>query len=236
MKNLNVTININDDIYLKDPTTTELGKKILFNSIILIDKLGIEDFNFKKLAQRISSTESSIYRYFENKHYLFIYLINWYWNWMSIRIEIALQNLTDPNEKIKRIIKALIENSFINMDVPFIDEEVLHRIIVREGTKAYHHKTVDTDNDYGFFLAYKALCKKISLVFLEVNPNYPYPKTLASTLLEVCNSNIYFAKHLPRLTDLQFNNDLEGMSNDLFDMLYTMTQANLTYDHKQNSE
>ncbi len=229
MKNLSVTININSDIYLKDPSTTELGKKILLNSITLIDKLGIEDFNFKKLAQRISSTESSVYRYFENKHYLFIYLINWYWNWTSIRIDIALQNLQDPDEKLKRIIKALIENSFINMDVPFIDEEVLHRIIVREGTKAYHHKTVDTDNDYGFFLAYKALCKKISLVLLEINPRYAYPKTLASTLLEVCNNNIYFAKHLPRLTDIKYNNDIKAMSNEIFDMLYAMTKANLLY-------
>lgn len=232
MASLNTSININTEIYHRDPKATLLGRKILENSIILIDQCGLEDFNFKKLAQKIDSTESSVYRYFENKHYLFIYLINWYWEWTSTRIDIATLNINDPNEKVKQVIKTLTEASFIDMDIPFIDEEILHRIVIREGAKAYHHKTVDSQNEYGFFLSYKRLCKKISTIFLEINPDYKYPKALASSLVESCNNNIYFAKHLPRLTDLEFNNDDEALKDSLFQMLYEMIMANLNFKTK----
>jgi len=230
MHNFTLTINIRPEIYLKNPVSTDLGKKILSQGIILIDSLGFEDFNFKKLAQKISSTESSIYRYFENKHYLFIYLSNWYWEWMSNRMEIALLNVEDPKIKIEKIVKTVIKASFINTDTPFIDEEVLHRIMIREGAKAYHHKSVDNENAEGFFLSYKALCNKISSVFLEYNPDYRYPKSLSSTLIDVCNNNIYFAKHLPRLTDITFDNDPESMKNQLFEMTMEMVLKNLAVE------
>ena len=233
MITLKTSININSEIYLKDPKSTDLGKKILSNSIVLIDKLGLENFNFKKLAQSISSTESSIYRYFENKHYLFIYLINWYWEWTTARIDIGTFNMTDPKEKLKKVIRALTEASFIDMDIPFIDEEILHRIVVREGAKAYHHKTVDSDNNDGFFLSYKNLCLKISLILLEINNTYKYPKALATTLVETGNNNIYFAKHLPRLTDIENTEDLEKLKQDIFEMLYRMVIANLLYKQKE---
>jgi hypothetical protein len=225
----NISISINPEIYLRDPLSTDLGKKILNNSILLIDKHGLEDFNFKKLANKIASTESSIYRYFENKHFLFIYLINWYWEWTSTSIDLVTMNLTDPCEKIKKVIHTLATTSIANKDVPFIDEEVLHRIVIREGAKAYHYKKIDVENEYGFFLSYKNLCKKISLIFLEINSKYKYPKSLASTLVESCNNNIYFAKHLPRLTDVDSSLGKEKMQQQVFDMLYDMVIANLKY-------
>ena len=66
----NFKISVNPDIYLKDPESSELGRKIINHSIALIDELGFEQFTFKKLGVRIASNESSIYRYFENKHML----------------------------------------------------------------------------------------------------------------------------------------------------------------------
>ena len=232
MKKIHITLNINPKIYLKDPTTTSLGNKILEHGILLLDELGLEEFSFRKLATAISSTESSIYRYFENKHYLFIYILNWYWEWMSTRIDINLMNIDDPLIKLKKVIKTLVDSSSNNADAPFIDEEVLHRIVVREGAKAYHHKLVDDENAYGFFLSYKALCKKIGNVFLEINSKFGYPKALASTLVESANNNIYFAKHLPRLTDIEFNNDNEAMTSDLKDMLYHMAISSI--NHTEN--
>jgi len=229
MNTLNINISINPEIYLRDPKGTNLGKRIIKNSIILIDKYGLDGFNFKKLAQKISSTESSIYRYFVSKNCLFIYLINWYWEWMSTRIDIATINVANPKIKVAKVIEVLTSASFVDMDIPFVDEELLHKIIIREGAKAYHHNTVDNQNEYGFFLSYKTLCKKISNIFLEINPEYKYPKSLASTLLESCNNNIYFAKHLPRLTDLQFSDDEELMRSDLFTMMQEMVFANLSF-------
>ena len=70
----NLKIQINEKIYNKDPESSSLGKKIIEQSIILIEEIGFEDFTFKKLGDRIASNESSIYRYFDNKHKLLIYL------------------------------------------------------------------------------------------------------------------------------------------------------------------
>ncbi|MFZ9029367.1 MAG: TetR/AcrR family transcriptional regulator, partial [Crocinitomicaceae bacterium] len=78
-----VSISVNENVFLKDPTSTELGRKIVRASIDLIDELGFEDFTFKKLALAIGSTEASVYRYFENKHNLLAYLTMWYWGWME---------------------------------------------------------------------------------------------------------------------------------------------------------
>jgi AcrR family transcriptional regulator len=232
MDKIKVNLNINSKLYLKDPVTTELGKKIIKNSVSLIDELGLDDFSFRKLARKISSTESSIYRYFENKNYLFTYLINWYWEWTSTRIDLSLNNIKDSTKKLKIIIKLLIEASLYNADTEFVDEEILHRIVIREGTKAYHHKLVEEENKYGFFLSYKALCKKISLVILELNPKHNYPKALASTLVETANNNIYFAKHLPRLTDVKFNekdNNPNKINEQIFDILYHMATSSISH-------
>ena len=64
----NFTIRVPETIYLKDPESSELGQKIIKNSIELIDDIGFEAFTFKKLAESIGTTEAGVYRYFENKH------------------------------------------------------------------------------------------------------------------------------------------------------------------------
>ncbi|MEM8909339.1 MAG: TetR family transcriptional regulator, partial [Bacteroidota bacterium] len=65
-----IKISLNERLYLRDPQETALGQKIIKHSILLIDEIGFEAFNFKKLAQQMDSTEASVYRYFENKHHL----------------------------------------------------------------------------------------------------------------------------------------------------------------------
>ena len=56
MKNLlsNLKIAVPEKIYIKDPETSELGKRIIEQSIILIDEIGFENFTFKKLGNKIS--------------------------------------------------------------------------------------------------------------------------------------------------------------------------------------
>ena len=57
MKNLlsNLKIEIPCGIYIKDPETSDLGKRIIEHSIVLIEEIGFEKFNFKKLGQKIGS-------------------------------------------------------------------------------------------------------------------------------------------------------------------------------------
>ncbi|MBT8218315.1 MAG: TetR/AcrR family transcriptional regulator [Bacteroidia bacterium] len=202
MKTFAVQIKINPNLHLRDPQSTELGRRIIEYSVKLIDEYGLEGFTFKKLSKAIDSNEPSIYRYFENKHQLFVYLLNWYWEWLIIRIDINTLNVQNPLERLKIALNIIVDSANRNTEIEFVDEDILHKIVVREGAKGYHHKGVDEYNQEGFYLAYKQLCESIADILLEINPEFPYPRALASTLIESANNNLYFARHLPRLTDL----------------------------------
>ena len=91
--------------------------------------------------------------------------------------------------------------------MPYQTDGKLSRIVIRESPKAYHTKHVDEENKYGFFRSYKALCKKLGTIMQEVNPEYPYKSALSSTILESIHHQIYFAQHLPSLTDIKITAD-----------------------------
>ena len=94
MNALNITISAK--LYSKNPDETELGKRILSKSIALMDELGYEHLTFKKVAREIISTESGVYRYFQNKHQLLTYLINWYWGWLEVKMAQEFMLLNSP--------------------------------------------------------------------------------------------------------------------------------------------
>ncbi len=200
---IGIKISLNEGLYLRDPQETTLGQKIIQHSILLIDKIGFEAFNFKKLALQMGSTEASVYRYFENKHLLLIYLVSWYWEWVSYLCDIHTMNIEDPKRRLRIIISTFVYASKDNPSIDYVNESVLHKLIIAEGSKAYHTKTIDEENKDGFFLNYKTLAQKVADVILEIKPDFPYPHALASNLFEMANNHIYFAQHLPRLTDIQ---------------------------------
>lgn len=220
MSGFSIELSINDKLYLRDPQRSEVGRRILRHSILLMDEIGLESFTFKKLAEHADTTEATIYRYFESKHLLLLYLINWYWAWTAVQIDMAVQNIEDAEDRLRRAIKAVISASRRNLSVDFIDEDVLHRIVVVEGTKAYHNKDVDAQNKEGFFMAYKALSAQLAKLILAVNPNFQYPKALATNILEIAGNHVYFAEHLPRLTDVQAGPNL---ADDVVRLLESFT-------------
>ena len=202
-----LSITVNDKLYIKDPQSSELGQKILKNSIILIDELGLDNFTFKKLADQIESTEASIYRYFENKQKLFLYLLNWYWEWLNFMLENSTINVSDPRKKLRIMLMVLIDSAKRNLEVEYIDEDILHRLVIVEGAKGYHTKYVDQQNSEGFFLAYKQVCASLSQTIMEIKPDCAYSRSIASMILEMTFSNIYFSDHLPKLTSIQAGED-----------------------------
>lgn len=211
-----ITITLNPTLYLRDPIETKLGKKIVKESILLIDKIGFECFNFKKLAESANCTEASVYRYFENKHNLLLYLVSWYWEWVGHLCDTNTKNIVDPREKLRIMIRAFVSASKENAAVPYVNESVLHRVVIAEGAKAYHTKNVDKENSSGVYMTYKSLVGKFSDVILAIDPNFPYPRALGTNLFEMANNHIFFAKHLPRLTDIQFaENNLEQLEKML---------------------
>jgi AcrR family transcriptional regulator len=203
---VNIQILLNKKLFIRDPQETELGKNIITHSILLIDKLGFEQFTFKKLADEIHSTEASVYRYFENKHKLLVYLVSWYWAWIEFQIDFKTNNITDPEKALRIILGIIAESGQEDLSIEHINESILHRIVVCESSKAYLTKQVDKENSEGFFMNYKSLCQRIAEFIRQINPKYPYPKALASNLIETAHEQLFFAQHLPGLTDVKVTN------------------------------
>jgi AcrR family transcriptional regulator len=200
-------LKIHSGLYIRDPKDTVLGRSILRNSITLIDELGFEHFTFKKLAFHIKSTEASVYRYFENKHLLLLYFYNWYWEYLYANIQTKLENENSSTEKLKIAIDGILFSIKKNPEIDFIDEDILHRIMVSQADKVLRIKEVTEENRNGFFLAYKKVVKSIADIILEIEPNFPYARILASTLMEIPNQQLYYAENLPSLTNLQHNEE-----------------------------
>ena len=199
-----IHISLKHQSYLREPEHTELGRKIISESIRLIDELGFEDFTFKKLAAEIGSTEASVYRYFENKHKLLVYLVSWYWAWLHYIVTFQTQNIADPRERLSRSLEVIAKaGQADDPGVTYIDERVLHRVVVAESSKVYHTKEVDTENKAGYFLEMKHFCRYLAQVVLEINPAYPHPHALISTVLEAAHQQLFYAQHLPSLTDVK---------------------------------
>ncbi len=207
MKSLHININVSEALYLKNPESSVLGKSIVTNSIMLINELGFEAFTFKKLGERIESPESSIYRYFENKHTLLIYLVSWYWSWTEYQLVFATANIDSPVERLKRSINILTQPIKVDISFSHINEVLLHDIIITESAKAYHTKAVDNENEKGYFKAYKRVVQRVSDIVLEINPRFEFPHMLISTVIEGAHQQRYFAEHLPALTDLKKGKD-----------------------------
>ena len=211
-----IQIHVNEKIYSKDPEGTALGKKIVSESIVLLDELGLEEFTFKKLSIRIGSTEASIYRYFENKHRLLTYLISWYWNWVEYQIKMRTYNITDDKEKLKICISLFTTPINMDMDFEHINEQALHRIVLMESAKSYFRKGVDEDNKEGLFSSYKRVTNLVSSFIRSVKPDYKYPEALISTMIEGAHQQLFFAQHLPSLTNVQEKtNSTEEFFTDL---------------------
>lgn len=196
-----VAIRVNEKIYLKNPESSELGKRILAGSIDLIDELGFEAFTFRKLGKSLESTEASIYRYFESKHKLLLYITVWYWAWMEYRLVFRMVNIDSPMERLNRAIDLITEQIEEDSSFLHINEVKLNRIVINESSKSYLTKEVDRENKDGAFLDYKNLVARISNVIHEINPDYKYSHMLVTTVMEGAHLQRFFAQHLPRLTD-----------------------------------
>ncbi|MBL7814667.1 MAG: TetR/AcrR family transcriptional regulator [Saprospiraceae bacterium] len=200
---LKLSIRLNENLFLRDPETSDLGRRILKNGISLIHKLGFEAFTFKKLGEEIHTTEASIYRYFENKHRLLLYIITWYWSYLEYQVVFSINNLTDSEAKIKRVIDLLTRELDDSLGTLDFDKRALYNIVISESSKAYLSKDVDEHNSIQLFKPYKDLCDRIALLFNDFNPTYDYPHSLASTVVEAAHFQYFFAQHLPRLTEVK---------------------------------
>jgi AcrR family transcriptional regulator len=202
-----VNIKVNEKLFLKNPTSSDLGMKIINIGIELLEEAGFENFTFKKLATRIETTEASIYRYFECKHLFLLYLINWYWGMIEYRLLIETANIDDPIMKLYKSLHVITSVPNPENELVFQWELSLKSLVINESAKVYRTKTVDKENKDGAYSVYKSIVARIVELIEEINPNYPYPAMLISTLIESSNHQRFFKDHLPRLTNTLSNED-----------------------------
>ncbi len=194
-------VRINDKIYIKDPESSSLGKRIIEHSILMIQEMGFESFTFKKLGDRIGSNESSIYRYFENKHKLLLYLTCWYWGWLEYQLVFATNSIPNSKQKLKKAIEIITRSIIEDSSFSHINEVLLNKIVVNEYSKSYLTKEVDEENKEGYFSIYKRLTTRIKEMIIEVDNTYSYPASLASTIIEGALHQHFLKEHFPSLTD-----------------------------------
>ncbi|MGA0075124.1 MAG: TetR/AcrR family transcriptional regulator [Flavobacteriaceae bacterium] len=201
MQHLSINLTVHEKLYLKDPLSSDLGKKIVKHGVAMIESLGFEEFTFKKLGAEIQSNESSIYRYFESKHQLLLYLINWYWSWMEYQIVFSTSSMTDAPLKLNTAIALLTQKWPDNSLVAGINAAQLQRVIITEAPKAMHTKSIDKENEEGLFGVYKRVIQRVSDMVMDINPKYAYPHMLITTVVEGAHQMRFFADHLPTITD-----------------------------------
>ena len=214
----------NTELYLKNPADTELGRKILQKGMEMMYELGLEDFTLRKLALAINSNESSVYRYFGNKNRLLQYYFEWYWRWLDYQVFVCTQNVSDPHERMNIVIELLTAQRSVEATSEYWTQgDLLRNLIIQEGVKSYLTSQVDEDNKLQLFKPYKELCGKIATLITELNPSYEFPRTLASTLLEMAHHQFFFVRHLPSLTDFSATREESQIAFFLKDMVQKIT-------------
>ncbi len=197
----NIKIFVPEKIYIKDPESSDLGKRIIEESILLIDDIGFDAFTFKKLGFRIGSNESSIYRYFENKHKVLLYLTSWYWAWLEYQLVFETHNFTNEKERLKIAIKVLTRTIKEDSKFTHINEVILNRIIINENSKSFLTKEVDQENKEGYFTVYKRLVHRLRDMILDVKKDYTFATSLASTVVEGSLYQHFLKDHFKSITD-----------------------------------
>ena len=107
---LQLQIQMNEALFIRNPEQSKLSKNIIKHSIQLIFKNGFEAFTFRKLAEDLGTTEAGIYRCFEIKHNLLVYVTAWFRTWLEFQISYRTNNIKDTIIKTKKYYKVIGNN------------------------------------------------------------------------------------------------------------------------------
>jgi hypothetical protein len=98
-----------------------------------------------------------------------------------------------------------------------IDLKRLHHVAITEGDKAYLSRSVDADYKDGLLDPFKDVCELVAGIVKKINPRYPFAHSLISTAMTAANRQIFFARHLPIMTDIK--NDKKNVNEELYRFL-----------------
>jgi len=152
---------------------------------------------------------------------LLIYITAWYWSRLQYSVTFTTNNIKDPVVKLKKAVHLLATTVVDDYRTMHINENMLHQIIIMEGSKAYLTRHVSEDNKDQLFKPYKDLCSVIADIILEYNPKYKYPRSLASTIIEMAHFQNFFMNYLPSLTDFGKSKDELKVVSFLEDLMFS---------------
>jgi len=219
---LSLNIHINNKLFLKDPGSSETGKKILEAAVKQITLQGIEHVTFKRLAEAADTVESTVYRYFENKHNLLVYLSAWYWACMEYCLEYETMQPVPAEQQVRKAIDLMAGccKPDIRMEVSSLDE--LRELMICEHAKVYMTHEVAEENKDGYFYYMKSFAGKLSRLIQEMNPEYPHARSLAFTMMIALHQQLYVSKNLPSLSSCGKGNDQRKEAADFTFSLLTL--------------
>ncbi|WP_026970104.1 TetR/AcrR family transcriptional regulator [Algoriphagus terrigena] len=195
-----IRVEVNPKLYSKEPFSSELGILIVQEGAQLVHEIGLELFTFKKLAQKIGRTEAAIYRYFENKHALLLYLSAWYWAWLEHNFVFASSNIEDPEERLAIGIRLMVDGPTY-LENEFLDPKLLRKLVINESIKGYLTKSVDSEHESGIFAQIYRFGDRLANIIREIKPEYKFPKTLIFSVMESSLLLAFNAVHLPGMTE-----------------------------------
>ena len=120
---------------------------------------------------------------------------------MEYRLVFSTANIENKLEKLKKAITIVTENIEDDYSTAHINEAILNKIIIEEFTKTLHNKHVDKENKEGFFLIYKQVNYRIEKMINDVNPDYPFAKSLVSSIIEGSLHQHFLKNHLKTITN-----------------------------------
>lgn len=130
-----------------------------------------------------------------------MYLCSWYWGWMEYKLVLSTNNISDPEEKLEKAIIVLTEKITDNPKTVHINESILNKIIISEFNKALYTKEVDEDNKEGYFSIYIQIINRLVALIKDVNTDYPFAKSLASTIIGGSLHQHFLNNHIKDITD-----------------------------------
>ena len=120
---------------------------------------------------------------------------------MEYQLVFASHSIKNPKEKLLNSIILITREIKEDSAFSHVNEVLLNQIVINEYSKAYLTKEVDAENKEGYYAIYKRLVGRLSEMIAEVDADYEYPTSLASTILENGLHQHYLREHFPSLTD-----------------------------------
>jgi len=134
-----------------------------------------------------------------------VYLSSWYWSWIEYKLVFETNNIENSMEKLIKAISIVTEKIEDDKNTEHINEAILNKIIIAEFTKTLYTKEIAEENKEDFFLIYKRINNRLVKMIEEVNPNYDFSKSLASSIVEGALHQHFLKDNLKTITNCNQN-------------------------------